>query len=109
MLLGVVMAASKNHGQLLAHTHILLAGSVLSFMYGLCHKLWLNGASSWLAQCQFYIHQIGVLVMCAGLFLLYGNYVEMQKIDPILALSSIAVLLGMVLMTVLFFRATKNT
>ncbi|ELV8680863.1 TonB-dependent receptor [Vibrio fluvialis] len=105
MLLGIYMAASHNHGQLVTHAHIMLAGFVVSFFYGLCHKLWLTNSDTSLAKVQFWIHQVGVLIMVVGLFLLYGQFIAMEVLDPILALSSILVLVGMVLMKVLFIRS----
>lgn len=39
LALGIHMAASKDHGQFVTHAHIMLVGFVLSFIYGLCHKL----------------------------------------------------------------------
>src|SRR5690606_40908640 len=97
LVLGIVMAASKDHGKLVSHAHIMLVGFVVSFIYGLCHKLWLNNISSGLAVAQFYIHQFGAALMSLGLFLLYGNYVAAELIDPVLAVSSLAVLIGMIL------------
>jgi hypothetical protein len=108
MTLGIFMAASKNHGQMVSHAHIMLAGFVVTFIYGLCHKLWLGSQITLLAKIQFYIHQIGVAIMLLGLFLLYGNFVELEVIDPILAISSIAVLLGMLLMVVLFIKSSNR-
>ena len=102
MLLGIVMAASKNHGQLVTHAHILLAGSVVSFMYGLCHKLWLGNGTSAMAQVQFYVHQVGVALMSLGLFILYGGYVAAEIVEPVLSISSLLVLLAMVMMMLMF-------
>lgn len=108
LALGIFMAASKDHGHLVTHAHIMLIGFVVSFIYGLCHKLWLNNLISKLSVSQFYIHQIGTLGVVIGLFLLYGNYVSLEAIDPYLALFSITVFIGMVLMTVLFIQSSKN-
>lgn len=105
LVLGIFMAASKNHSHLVTHAHIMLIGFVVSFIYGLCHKLWLNNIISTLSKVQFYIHQGGSLGVVVGLFLLYGNFVSLEIIDPMLAISSIAVLIAMVLMTVLFIRS----
>ena len=105
MALGIFMAASQNHGQMVSHAHIMLAGFVVTFIYGLCHKLWLDSDGTLLAKIQFYTHQVGVAIMSIGLFLLYGNFVKLEVIDPILALSSIAVLFGMLLMGVLFIKS----
>lgn len=109
LALGIYMAASKNHGQFVTHAHIMLIGFVVSFIYGLCHKLWLSSSTTALAKVQFYVHQVGTAVILLGLFLLYGRFVVVEVIDPILAIASIAVLLGMVLMLVEFVRSTKST
>lgn len=105
MCLGIYMAKSGDHGHRVSHAHIMLAGFVVSFIYGLCHKLWLPGASGALVQAQFWLHQVGVLMMSLGLFLLYGQHIAAETIDPMLAISSLMLLLGMVLMLVLFIRA----
>ncbi|WP_372871607.1 TonB-dependent receptor [Shewanella sp.] len=104
MCLGIYMAKSGDHGHRVSHAHIMLAGFVVSFIYGLCHKLWLPGASGALVQAQFWLHQVGVLMMSAGLFLLYGQHIAVETIDPGLAISSLMLLLGMVLMLVLFIK-----
>lgn len=108
MLLGIYMAKSKDHGQFVTHAHILLAGFVVSFVYGLCHKLWLTNGESRLAGIQFYVHQVGVAVMSVGLFLLYGQFVDPEVIDPVLALSALMVLVGMVLMKVLVIQSMRS-
>ena len=108
LALGIFMAASRDHGHLVTHAHILLIGFVVSFIYGLCHKLWLNNSQSRLAIVQFYIHQLGTLGVVIGLFLYYGNFLSLDAIDPVLAIASIAVLVGMVLMKILFIQSTKN-
>jgi len=108
LALGIFMAASHNHGQLVTHAHIMLIGFVVSFIYGLCHKLWLNNTTSKLAVAQFYIHQVGTFVIVIGLFLYYGQFVTLETIDPLLAAASITVFVGLVLMKVLFIQSTRN-
>ena len=107
LLLGIYMAASHNHGQLVTHAHIMLVGFVVSFVYGVCHKLWLDNNESGLARIQFYLHVVGAIGLTIGLFLLYGGIVAPEIIEPVLSISSIAVLIGMILMKVLFVRS-KN-
>jgi len=41
MCVGLYMGASGNHGEMVAHAHILLIGFAVSLFYGLIHKLWL--------------------------------------------------------------------
>ncbi len=107
LALGIFMAASKNNGQRVTHTHILLIGFVVSFIYALCHKLWLHNVSSALATVQYYVHQVGTFFVVVGLFLYYGHFVSLETIDPVLALASITVFVGMVLMKVLFIKSMK--
>jgi putative solute:sodium symporter small subunit len=109
LALGIYMAANKNHGQHVTHAHIMLIGFLLSFIYGLCHKLWLNNSESKLATIQFYVHQIGAAVVLVSLFLLYGQFVALDAIDPFLAISSIAILTGVVLMKIEFIRCTRRS
>lgn len=108
LLLGVHMAATHNHGQLVTHAHIMLAGFVVTFIYGLCHKLWLNNLQTRLAKIQFYLHQVGIAILAVGLFLLYGQYVDAAIMDRVLAVGSISVLFGMILMKVLFIQAGRK-
>ena len=108
LALGIFMAASKDHGQLVTHAHIMLVGFVISFMYGLCHKLWLGNTTSRLAISQYYIHQLGTIGIVIGLFLYYGNFISPETIDPFLAVSSIAILVGMILMKMLFIKSMKR-
>ena len=109
LALGIFMAASKDHGQLVTHAHIMLIGFVVSFIYGLCHKLWLNNTTTKLAISQYYIHQVGTFILVFSLFLYYGKFVSLETIDPVLAVSSIIVFIGVVLMKVLFIKSTRNT
>ena len=109
LVLGIYMAASKNHGHMVTHAHIMLVGFVVSFVYGLCHKLWLGNTTSMLAMIQFYIHQVGSAALFIGLFLLYGKFVAVDVIDPLLAVASVIVFVGVVLMKVLFIQSGKNT
>jgi hypothetical protein len=111
MGLGIVMAATHNHAQQGAHTHILLVGFVASLVYGVIHKLWLSGGKTpRLARAQFVAHQAGASAMVVGLLLLYGEVVPAAHVDPILAIASITVLLGALLMLLMVFKTnTANT
>ncbi len=104
---GIYMAASKNHGQLVGHAHILLVGFVLSFIYGLIHKLWVAADNRLVANVQFYLHQLSALVMGTGLLLFYGGLFQ-EALDPILAMSAFGVLGSALLMVYLVIRFPRS-
>lgn len=108
MGLGMYMAASQNHGQHVTHAHILLVGFITSMVYGVVYKLWLQAVKPILAWVQFMVHQIGVLGMCGGLFLLYGGLVPPPLLEPMLGVASFAVLLGAATMFYMVYRARDD-
>ncbi len=108
MTLGIFMAATQNHSELVTHAHILLVGFVVSFIYGIIHKLWLSQPSKGLANLQFVLHQASAVTMAVGLFLLYGNYVAGPKLEPILSTSALGILLGMLLMLYMVVTSARQ-
>jgi len=105
--LGIYMAASQNHGELVTHAHILLIGFVLSLVYGIIHKLWLPNPSRVVANVQFVVHQAAAVTVSTGLFLFYGNLAPAPVLEPILGVASAGVLLGMLLMLYMVVTAGR--
>lgn len=105
MGLGIFMAASHDHVQHITHAHINLVGFVVSLIYGVIHKLWLDDKTPGLAWGQFIMHQTGAVTMFAGLFLLYGEVLSEAQLEPILSLATISVLLGALLMLFMVLKA----
>ena len=105
MGLGIFMAVSKNHGQLVTHAHILLVGFVTSLIYAVIHKLWLPAPPRMLATAQFVLHQAGCLAMFSGLLLLFGSAATEAQLSPLLGSAAIAVILGMLSMLLMVVRA----
>jgi hypothetical protein len=106
MCLGIFMAASHDHGEHPTHAHINLIGFVLSLSYGIIHKLWLVQVNRSVAKIQFFLHHAGAIVIFISLFLLYGDFVPEAKLEPILAISSITVLISALLM---FYMVLKTS
>jgi len=104
LVLGIYMAATKNHLQLVAHAHIMLLGFVVSIIYGAIYKVWIINYSKPLATAQFWLHQLGTLVLVTALYCLYGGYVPDTILGPILGISSIMALVAMILMKVIFIK-----
>ncbi|MBS0387777.1 MAG: hypothetical protein JSR15_04785 [Proteobacteria bacterium] len=76
----------------------------MSFIYGTIHKSWLVSPGRGIANLQFVLHQVAAITMTGGLFLLFANMVPAPTLEPILAASSIAVLIGMLLMIYMVIR-----
>ncbi len=108
LALGIHMAASKNHGQMVTHAHIMLVGFVVSFVYAVCHKLWLPSAPSKLASAQYYVHQLGSFLLLVGLFLAYGNFVQPQFVEPVLSVGSLTVFVGLIMMKIYLLKSYKK-
>ncbi len=104
MALGIYMAISKNHVQHVTHAHVLLLGFVVSVLYGSIYRLWLAAASRRLATIQTGLHQIGSVLIVAGLFLLYSGAATEDSLGPLLGSGSVAVILSAALMFYLMAR-----
>ena len=87
--------------------NMILLGFVVSFIYAVCHKLWLHNPSTTLVIIQYYLHIVGSLIIVAGLFLLYGGYVSLAVLDPILAVGSIMSLISLVMMKLALIKSFK--
>lgn len=108
MALGIYMAASHDHAQHVTHAHILLVGFVVSFIYAVIHKLWLGEQTSLLPRLQFVVHQAAAVILLAGLFLLYGSFVPGEKIEPVLASGSVAILIAALMMFAMVLRKKQG-
>lgn len=108
LALGLYMGASQNHAELVAHAHILLIGFLLSLVYGIIHKLWLDNPNRTVAIAQFVLHQAAAVTVSVSLFLLYGGMASEATLGPILGISSAGVLLGMLLMLYMVVKSGRN-
>lgn len=107
MLLGIHMAASHNHVQHVTHAHILLVGFVLSLAYAIVHKLWL-GPMGVIATVQFYLHQLGAIVLVGGLYVLYGRILPEPQIGPILGIASLVVFSAVLVMLYMLVKSLRR-
>ena len=102
---GIYMAASHDHSQMPAHAYLLLLGWVSMFLYGVFYKLF-PAAQSGLAALHWWIANIGLIVMVAGIIIIYGRAPERGEIlATVGALTNIA---GMVLFAVIVFRGVRG-
>lgn len=105
MCLGLYMAGSGNHRQLVTHAHILLIGFAVSLFYAIIHKLWLPQPRKTVARAQFVLHQVAAFGLLLGLLLMFGGAVPESTIGPLLGMAAAGVLAAMLLMLYLVVKA----
>jgi len=101
IVLGLKMGSTHDYAAVGAHAHINLLGWVTMSIFGIYHALNPSGASSRLARLQAYIYVPGVLVMAIGLYLLLTGT---QAAEPVVAVASLAVLVGVLMFGAIIYR-----
>ncbi len=94
MMLGLKMAMTNNHVQMPVHAHIMVAGWLMSAVFGFFYHLFPVARQNKLATIHFWMHAVGIVVLTVSLyFVLAGN----PGVEPVTAVSSILFFLGMLL------------
>jgi hypothetical protein len=101
MIWGLVMAISGNHAAMPAHAHLNLLGWVSLFLFGIFYHLHPAIDDSRTAMVQVCIWIVATVTMTTGVGLIYSGH-EMG--DPIAAVGSLGVLLGMLVFGWLVYR-----
>lgn len=101
---GIYMAASHDHSQMPAHAHWLLLGWVSMFLYGVFYKLF-PAASRTLAAWHWWIANIGLLTMVAGIVIIYSGAPD--RGEPFASIGALINISGMVLFAVNVFRGVR--
>lgn len=96
ILLGMYMGASEDHSLAPVHAHINLLGFTLMTIFGLAYHVLPQMAESPLAKAQFWLHQVGALVLLVGLFLLMSGRAAPGIPVPVLPAAEALVLLSIV-------------
>jgi predicted membrane channel-forming protein YqfA (hemolysin III family) len=94
LMLGLKMAMSQDHGQMPVHAHIMVAGWLMSAVFGFFYHLFPVARQNKLATIHFWMHAVGIVVLTVSLyFVLAGN----PGVEPVTAVSSILFFLGVLL------------
>ena len=101
---GIYMAASHDHAIAGAHAHLNLLGFVVSAVYGTYFALSPAKAEGRLPRVIWGLHTLGALGMFVSLALLLRGNVAME---PLVALSSIIVLLAALMFAYAVFRPSR--
>jgi predicted membrane channel-forming protein YqfA (hemolysin III family) len=94
MMLGISMAMSHDHIEMPAHAHTMVAGWLMSAVFGFFYHLFPAARQNKLAKIHFWMHAVGIIVLVVSLyFVLAGN----EGVEPVTAVASIVFFLGMLL------------
>lgn len=105
ILVGLQMSIAHDYAATGAHAHINLLGWVTMAIFGTFHALNPRGAGTRLAKVQYYVYTGGVIVMTPALYLLLtGN----PALEPVVAVSSLAVFAGVLMFAAIIFRARSD-
>lgn len=104
--LGLKMAITQDHSLSPVHAHVNLLGWVTSALFGTYFALNPAKAQGWLPRAQCLVYSLGLIVMLGGLYRLYdGN----PEIEPVVAMGSVAVALGVLLFAVVIFKPARGS
>jgi hypothetical protein len=94
MMLGLDMAMTNDHQEMPVHAHTMVAGWLMSAVFGFFYHLFPKAAANKLAPVHFWLHSVGIFVLVVSLyFVIAGN----ASVEPITAVASIAFFIGMLL------------
>ena len=94
MILGLTMAISNDHGEMVTHAHIMLAGWVTSALLAYFYHLFPATSIKPIATYHFWFQTASTVVMLGSLLLLYGGH---PAVEPGAAVGSIGFILSMLL------------
>src|SRR5262245_24968981 len=104
MLLGLDMAMRHDHGQLPTHAHIMVIGWLSLAVFGLFYFVLGDGAPPMLARVHFWLAQVSLAVLVAGLWLLYAGHTQFE---PLAAIGSMAYAASFILFAAIALKATR--
>lgn len=102
---GIYMAASQDHRLMPAHAHWILLGWVSMFLYGVFYRLFPT-VSRTLATWHWWIANIGVIVMVAGIVMIYSGAPE--RGEPFASIGALINVAGMILFAFNVFRGART-
>jgi len=103
--LGIAMAASHNYMMRPVHAHLNLLGWASMALFGLWYRFAPAAADTKLAKTHFWLHNLALPVQMITLAMfLNGN----QAIEPVLALASVVIGVGLVCFAINLWKHTSS-
>jgi hypothetical protein len=97
MLLGLEMAISNNHGQMVTHAHIMVIGWVSFSLFGFYYFQFGKAVSRMLTLFHFWMAEGALIGLVIGLWLVYSGRTQYE---PIAAVSAITYALSFLVFAV---------
>ena len=94
MMLGLHMSISQDHTQMPTHAHTMVLGWLMSAVFAFFYHFFPEIGRSRLARIHFLLTAVAGILLLVTLFMFLSGNVA---VEPVLAASSIAFFLGMVL------------
>lgn len=105
--LGAHMGASGDHTLSPVHAHINLLGFTLMTIFGLAFRVIPGLNDGWLGTAQFWLHQIGGLILLVALYLMMSGTLPPETVGPIMPVAEIMVLLSILFWLANLWRAAR--
>jgi cbb3-type cytochrome oxidase subunit 1 len=105
ILVGLHMAMGHDHTQVATHAHVNLIGWVSFFVFGLFYKFMARGVPRWLALVHFWLAQLSMPAMFAGLWLFKSGR---EEFEPLAAISSLAYAVSFAVFVVIVFISLRH-
>ncbi|MCY9658873.1 cytochrome-c oxidase [Paenibacillus chondroitinus] len=107
VLLGMLMGIIQDFRLASVHAHLNLLGWVSMAIFGLIYHFYPHAAETRLAKLHFWLHNIGLPLMQGGLAIeiISGN----SALLPLVIVSSLLVVIGIILFTINLFLQLGNT
>lgn len=103
--LGIVMAASHDYTLRPVHAHVNLVGWASMGLFGLFYRFVPAAAESALAKAHFWIYNLALPVLAVTLGMYVSGY---TAVEPVLAISSIAIAIALLCFAVVLWKHTAN-
>jgi hypothetical protein len=104
MLLGLAMAMRHDHGQLPTHAHIMVIGWLSFAIFGFFYALLGGAVPRRLALTHFWLAQVSLAVLVAGLGLYYAGETQFE---PLAAIGSIGYAVSFFVFAFAAFKAFR--
>jgi hypothetical protein len=102
LALGMVMAVRKDFSLMSVHSHLGLLGWAAMGLTGLVYLVVPRTGRGRLAVTHFWLHNVGLPVMMAGLAVEHG--LGDARVEPVIGFGSTLVMIGLVVFAVNLFR-----